>query len=506
MRRLILFVIILLTTIVSSQNYTLPNYVHEDLTKLKFTYELLDTFADSIYVGWNNYRSYPVKITYENGFSILIGYPEKEEHFVVCDGIDVDGKQIYADTSKTNNLQIDQHRHLSGGLGINTADGATIWGLNLRSFKATENMSFDTDNLSETLELLTLVHELTHALQSDFRMQYRSGMFNYDADINYAVYSNMEGLALRNAYREKQISRKKEHLEEFLFLREMKRASIDSNLAVCEMNYESLEGFAEYSSIRLAELIMKYPGKVKPLIKKYGFCKSLYEDIAKTREEILGRFTKHLAETFHPRKKVYGYGLLQVIICEQLGGASSMWVKNKDTRYVEDVCHSLIDTNSLRQIELNVLKEQYSYDNIVDYHAPQIAFRDSVINAVNNQAGTKYNINFRRTRKYLSQLLGDSKSRIHYGRDYYYSGKINDFSYDKISLKIKTNLAKVRRIWNLEFVDISDKVFTLDYSRIEKDNIYYDAVLKTESFELQAPKIRIVKKEDGYYITILSRV
>ncbi|MCX6575030.1 MAG: hypothetical protein NTV82_01405, partial [Candidatus Aminicenantes bacterium] len=262
---LVLLSFFIATSLSLFAQYTLPDYMKTDLKRIEETWNILDQFAGKIWPGWKNSANVPFRISYPNGIQLLVGHPSPTDGFELVPGVEPRGKKIYVDRRKEIPLELKQP--LSGGGGIlpfgkdkpiEIVD-LRIGPISMEEPKkeakagATEPVPKELRTASEN-QILIDIHELFHCFQREV-YRYRYGNLRANTDANYAVYAEVEGMALEKAYLESAADKAKEYLKDFLAARMLKRRS----LTEAEQNQESeddlMEGTAVYAEAMALELM-----------------------------------------------------------------------------------------------------------------------------------------------------------------------------------------------------------------------------------------------------------
>ncbi|MCB9211266.1 MAG: hypothetical protein H6609_18005 [Ignavibacteriales bacterium] len=486
----------------SKANYKLPEYVLVDINKIVFTYALLDSVSDSVFIGWNNFREVPISISYENGLEILIGFPELQGNYFNCESLIINGKSIFVDTSNVTELVLDNYSILTGAASpIGNANKKTIWGLHLRSHRIS-NSEQDQIYNSIDMEISTLIHELTHSLQQSLKLQFKSPNFNFDTNLDYVIFSTLEGLALKKAYIAKDSKSKKELLRDFLIFRKEKRKSMDSLSILSESHAEFTEGMAVYAERRVNEILQNNKNIFENLKQKYKMPKALFNRLTELEDYLDSLFEKQIYESYNSRTKVYFYGYVQAKLCNDLYGTTAKWYIDKNYSYYD----AIIQSNLYRDENLiETLKNEYNYTEVYNYHYPIIHSRDSIIHIINNQIGIKYILNFKPMEKMIFSLLEKNFPYMKYNNEYYLDKNIGEIKFDKIKINFHTSLSKILELYKLELFSKSKNDYEFDYSKKE-NNIYYGVKIKTPIFDLEAPKINITEDDKSILIEILSSI
>lgn len=488
----------------SQKNFVLPEYATKDLNKLLFTYDLLDRISDSIFVGWDNYREAPIKFTYENGLSVLVSSQRYHDNYFLFDTLN-NYQYVYVDTSNVSNLIMGDNFRLGAGISpVGKIGNERIWGLNLRPKRISKTEKLQISNSIE-MELTSIIHELTHMLQIDLKMQFRAPHFQFDSNLDYATNSTLEGLALKKSFFANDRIECEKGIQDFINFRLMKRKEMDSISVVSESNIEFCEGTAEFARYKSIELIEKQPEFVSDLIRKFNLPENLFANFKELKNSIFARFENHINDSFENYPKVYTYGLMQALICEKLYETTSRWIVDQDYRYFDEII--LSSTNNITKSDVNfaLLKSGYNFETIKNFHLPKIEHRDSIVNLLNNQKGNTFQIDFKPIRKTVNSAIHPKVSRYKIKGDRYFVGFSEDLKIDEIEVNIKKEIFKTQGIWILEIIDQNSEKYDIDFSKKDND-IYYNFKIITSVFDLSAPKVKVINEKDKLKIELLSRL
>ncbi|MDH5468881.1 MAG: hypothetical protein OEY25_15825, partial [Candidatus Aminicenantes bacterium] len=251
----------LLVPLYSQSGYELPEVMKIDLKRLEETWNILDQFAEKIWPGWNNYREVPFRFSYPNGVEMLVGHPDPPDSFELLSGMEIQGKKVFIDRHKEIPLEL--RPPMGGGGGVlpyGKSEPVYIVDLHISSYRDEEQEEEKKTSLPDEFryasdrQMLTNIHELFHCFQRSV-YRYRFGNFRCNPDANYAIYAEIEGIALEKAYLETDDEKAREYLKDFIVARELKR----KDLLEMERNQESeddlMEGTAVYSETMALQLM-----------------------------------------------------------------------------------------------------------------------------------------------------------------------------------------------------------------------------------------------------------
>lgn len=512
----ILFSLFIATSISLFAQYTLPDYMKTDLKRIEETWNILDQYAEKIWPGWKNYANVPFRISYPNGIQLLIGHPSPTDGFELVPGVEPRGKKIYVDRRKEIPLELKQP--LSGGGGIIPfGKDKPIEIVDLRigpismeepkkeaKAEASEPVPKELRTASEK-QILIDIHELFHCFQREV-YRYRYGNLRANTDANYAIYAEIEGMALEKAYLESAADKAKEYLKDFLAARMMKRKS----LTEAEQNQESeddlMEGTAVYAEAMALELMKKgYQPQLTQNEDPYFLGFKHIDDYLK---EKLASLKSSRAESMDARMKCYAFGCFQALLLTRYfpGWQPDFFQKNK---FLDQALgESLGLTKEEKEKIAEGLKDRYPVGEITDKHTKLIQKRDDALKMIQERKGRVYIIDFKQTQEYVLPKSSGEAFRI---------GLINIYPDGIEKIKIQDVLFEGRKtpiihdqLYYVKWIDTeakaNEKSYSVSFSRKEGEDIYYDVEFTTNGFTLTAPKIQVKDVPARVKVTVLSKI
>ncbi len=522
---------------------TLPDYMKTDLRRIEETWNVLDQYAEKIWPGWKNYADVPFHLHYPNGVQLLVGHPSPTDGFELVPGIEPRGKKVYVDRRKEISLKLEQP--LGGGGGILPfGKDKTVWTVDLRvgpisleepkkekkkgaAEEAAEPPLPRELRTASERQILTNIHELFHCFQREV-YKYRYGNLHANTDANYAIYAEVEGLALEKAYLETDADRAKDYLKDFLAARMLKRRS----LTEAEQNQESeddlMEGTAVYSEAMTLELMKK---GYKPRLTKEEDPYFLgFKDVDQYLKEKLDSLKSSREESMDARMKCYPYGCFQALLLTRYfpGWQTDFFQKNK---FMDAALQEALGIGEEDKAKIGErLKERYPIGEITERHTMQIQKRDDALEMIEGRRGRVYIVNFKPTQEYIHPETAGETYRV---------GLINIFPDGIERIKIQDVLFEGQKtpiildqLYYVKWVDTEAKVgakeeteagararreavapsvapekgYQLKYSRKEGEDIYYDAEFTTRGFVLKAPKILVKNIPAFVKVTVVSKI
>jgi hypothetical protein len=502
---------------------TLPDYLKIELKRLEETWNVLDQFAGNVWPGWKSYRDVPFLFEYTNGVRMLVGHPSPTDEFVLVPGIEVQGKKVHLD--RKNEIPLAMKPPITGGGGpINIGKEMpvqTVW-LRMRpiSDKPVEKTEAGKDEKKDKetgpkippgaseSQILLNIHELFHVFQRQV-YQYRFGNLQYNTDGNYALYSEIEGLALEKAYTEQDESAAKEALKDFLAARRMKRMSMTE----LEQNQESeddlMEGTAVYSTTMTLELMKK---GYKPLIGKaddpffFGF-----SDVRPYIEKELEALKSGRSDSMEAKMKCYQYGCFQALLLTRFfPGWQEGFFQSKTflDRKLQDKL-GLSDGDVAAGAER--LKTRYPLAELKTKHDTVIKNRDEALRTIMDRKGRVYVVNFKPTGEYLAPKSKEKPFRV--GLIYIFLDGIEAIDIRDVHFTGSRTPTIQDQLYYVKWVDTDNKPmgpdgkgYVLAFNKKEGEDIYDDAEFKTAGFSLKAPKIRVQDSKARVKVTVLSKL
>jgi hypothetical protein len=491
----------------------LPDYMRIDLRRLEETWNVLDRFADRIWPGWKGYEDVPFCFHYSNGIEMLVGHPDPTDGFEAVPGVEVRGKRVYLDQRRK--IALGLKPPLGGGGGIiSFGKIRPVPIVDLHMVPVTEARSGDGEAAAgndavesrpyeSESQILVNIHELFHGFQrSAYRSRY--GNLRYNPDANYAVYAEVEGLALENAYLDPDDSGARNALRDFLAARMLKRRSMTDEEANRESEDELMEGTAVYAETMALELIKRgYRSLLGPADDPAFHA---FRDADRYLKDKLDMLKRSATLTLDSRGKCYPYGCFQALLLTRLFPG---WQERffREGRFLDRVIQ---DSLGMTPADVGAvserLKVRYPLDEIAARHGDLIRRRDDALAALLKRKGRTYVVNFKPLMEYITPK-GRGES--------YKLGLINIFPEGIESIDVRDvhfHGEKRPMVWDqlyyVKWVDPTGlrRGFRLSYGRKSGEDTYEDAEFRTEGFVLRAPKIEVRELRDFVKITVLSKI
>jgi len=506
-------VLSLLIPLYSQSGYELPEVMKIDLKRLEETWNILDRFAEKIWPGWDNYRDVPFRFSYPNGVEMLVGHPDPPDSFELLSGVEVQGKKIFVDRHKEIPLELNPPMGGGGGvLPYGKGEPVYIVDLHISSYRDVEKEEEKKTSLPEEFryasdrQILTNIHELFHCFQRSV-YRYRFGNFMCNPDANYAIYAEIEGIALEKAYLETDEEKAREYLKDFIVARELKRKDLLERERNQESEDDLMEGTAVYSETMALQLMKE---GYKPLISKeddpYFFGFQYVDEMLEQKLEYLREQRK---VSLNSRGKCYPYGCFQALLLSRFFPG---WQENffQEQKLLDQLLREKLGVSDPKNPEeiAKYLAGRYDFDDISEHHTQRVAQRDNAYEMIQARKGRVYVVNFKPTGEYLyPQKYGES---FEVGLMHIYPEGIEKAEIQEVLFTGEKTPTIKDQLYYIKWIDTEaspgEKGYVVTFSRKEGEDIFYDAVVKTKGFILKAPKIQIKDRESRVKITILSKI
>ncbi len=503
----------LLTTSAQGIAADLPAVVTLELRHIEETYRVLDVVATKIWPGWTDYRQVPFLLNYENGLRVLIGHPNPPAGFEVIPGLRCADRIVAVDRGRLVAMELKPPLQAGGGpipFG-QTKEGLEVNVVDMRFTRADtsrDNTEGEQEPPTTERQLLIYLHELFHCFQQEHIKVPSFGNFRFNPDINFAIYSELEGRALRRAYLEPNPDKARELLKDFLVARQLKRSGSMTELQSNEESSDELrEGGATYAEMRTLEVL-------KSVAFKPGLGvtdDSLYHGFANT-EDLLARYLKRLekdaAQSESNYSKAYTYGCFQALLCQRLfpGWQESLLA---GTHFPDKEIGKRIPLSSEERASIQIkLPSAYDVDEARERHKKFLQARDGAYGRVKARIGRVYVLDFKKTGQYLSGVC-DSKGSYGIGLTKVYQEGLPGLKFDDVDLSPVTAPTVMDQLYYIRVVDTDWQTRPEPYrlsGEKQADGTWKNARLQTPLFVLSAPHILITETPGRIKIQLLSRV
>jgi hypothetical protein len=487
----------------------LPPVVTNELKALEETYALLDAVAEKVWPGWTGYRDWPFLFTFENGLRVLVGHPNPPKEFELVEGVRVGERTVAVDRTRETALPLKGPLGGGGGLGSfgMTASGSPVQVVNisLRMPRPGDLEKAATEPPTTENKVLVYLHELFHGFQRRF-VTARVGNLMYNADTDYAVWSNVEGIALERAYAETDNAAARERVKDFLVARSLKRRSMTELQQKQESSDDVLEGTANYAMVRALEAIRA--GGFQPKLTTtddpnyHGFA-----NVDAMIEEYRARLKEAAARHENPKMKCYDYGCFQALMCERLfPGWQDAVQKGK---FIDAVLAAKLPIGDDERVKIEQrLRDDYPYAAVRADAAKFIDARDAAWNQLKARAGRIYIVDMKGTGQYVSGLA-DTKGAYRLGLVTLFPSAYPGLKLDDVEMSRASVPSVTDQLYYVKIVDTQPASRKQPYSVTgtkQPDGTYTNAVVTTPLFTLKAPKVRIRATGNRVKIQVLARV
>jgi hypothetical protein len=514
MKNLKLYIILLVffapITAIWSQTspvFQLTEPVKIELNRLDEAYQILDQFAKDVWDGWDDYMSYPFLFTFQNGLRIFVGHPAPPKEFVPYPGIKVRGLALNIDTTNLNDFVVKQPLQCGGG--ILTLGSFNNKPLTIVDMSFTSPISVQQDDLNAFKgenTIITFIHELMHCYQPKIR-EYRYGNLRINPDLNFSLFSDIEGQALLKAYEQSTLNESLPFLKDFCVARSLKTKDLSKSEKISNACDEFSEGEAVYSEFTVLNRIKK------------GFTSLLSAandpdyDHFKDPDSLLNKYFGHLkssaGNTLEVHEKTYWYGCFEALLLQRYfpgwqneiekGAWLDQLIRKNVNITAED---SLLTMQRYQDI--------YHLDSLKSKHGAVISGRDNTYKMFQERKGRSYILDFKPISQFLSSLVDKTVKKYVLGLIYMYPDGIQEIKFSDISISFKPVPIEINQLYFLKVVDVdSDKhgePYKMKYDSKDNNGFFYNVTITTPLFTLKAPKISVRESSNRVKFIIQSRV
>jgi hypothetical protein len=489
----------------------LPPIVLNELKRLEETYRILDAVSLSIWPGWNDYREVPFLFEYENGLKVLIGHPTPPSEFKIVSGLLVGNSRVFVDSSQLSPKQLVPPLAAGGGsISFGSgADGSPQTVVAMKFAPADQlDIGDEISSPSAEQQILIYIHELFHYFQNSRIRNRTYGNLQFNADANYALYSEIEGIALYRAYSESSTEKALLRIKEFLAARQLKRSASMTDLqAKQEASDEFAEGTATYAEIKTLETL-KGIDFVPMLSSQQDPMYNGFQEIDPLLRRYAERLVRASADVDFPYGKSYTYGAFQALLSDRVlpNWKSSLLAESP---FIDEQLRMrfAIGSDETREIDRS-LERQYPLDKIRQRNNVYFAARDSAYQAMNRRIGRVYVIDFKATGQYLA-TLADKKRSYSLGLIQLFPEGLGPIQFDDVSLSRVRGPAEINQLYYIRCIDNlvrKPKNRFVVKGLKQLDGSWKRATVQTPVFTLRAPHIAIRTGGNLVKIRVLARV
>lgn len=489
----------------NSAVYELPKPILTELDRLQETYTILDQFADSVWPGWDNYKTVPFLLTFQNGLKILVGHPEPPSEFVLYPGLKVNGLAIHIDTTHLNTYPVKYPLSAGGGpLYFGTFNKKPVKVVNI-NYTTLSPKAPALEHTGGEDNILVYIHELMHCYQPNI-MKKQYGNLRINPDLNIALHSEIEGLALLKAFEQNSREKALPFLKDFCIARSYKIADLTEEEKKSYSCDEFREGEAVYSEYMILHQL------------KNGFKSSLQanEDSAyhhfANAGILLSRYPKRLLDvsksTFDIYAKNYWYGCYEALLLERYFPGWQKEIENGLTFY--DIFRKNLRVSGNDSIQApQRFREIYGMDSLKEIHEKRIAGRDQNYQLFQQRKGFTYVIDMKPVLQFGTGLVNSKNKKYNLGLIWMYPEGIGEIRFDSISVSFKPVPTELNQLYYIKVIDTAPrkhkKPYKLKYKSKDDQGNYYGVTVETPLFTLNAPRICIREDKNRVKFLIQSR-
>jgi len=518
----------------------LDPYLELELKRIEEAYRLMDRFAGTIWPGWDNFNDIQFSVQYPNLVFLLIGPRGKvPDGYVQIADRKFRGKTVYL--NRKEELPIKLHPPLVGGGG-----GGLSIRIMLQQAETTPEAAaaaiaknvqekkpgFQPPCSSES-EILLYIHEFFHGyqkgvaekVQAEEEKRKKEGkpplqkpkpdfLFldepDFEVNPDYSVYSNIEGLALLDAFREKDKAKALESFKDYSVAREINHGKFMTRFAAAqEAEGTLMEGTASYSDAKMAMLIREKTYKPAmgqaddPFFFDFKYVDGYaYEKSVSSIEYVFG-------DTLDTLGKCYTFGLFQCLLLDRFFPGWKKGLFESGLNLDEITAAKLKLSAGEKAAVAERLKTKYNAEALYAKHTPVIKNRDEIRSLVLAPKGKKYIVDFQRTKEFI---IPDGRGRfVVVGVKGYYLNGLKEFKTGDVVLTTWNTPIHKPFIYSIEWTDTEakpeEKGYTFYYEK-QDGAVYKNVVFSTAGFTLKAPEVEIKddKDKNEFRIFILSKV
>jgi hypothetical protein len=487
----------------------LPPIVMTHLKTVEETYRVLDIVSEKIWPGWTDYRDVPFLFEYENGLRVLIGHPNPPKEFQPVSDLRVGKNLVFVDRSELVAKELIPPLAAGGG-PINfgaTVDNLPVRVISMRFLPPGQlDLGDDEPPHSAEEQILIFVHELFHCFQRSHIKNPIYGNLQFNADANYALYSEIEGRALNLAYAEPNPEKAKAYARDFLVARSLKRTSMSDSQTKQESGDEFNEGTATYAEVRALELLRT--ADFSPTLTSDDASYQGFKNAETLLRRYVGRLTRASAGIDYPYGKSYTYGCFQALLNDRLfpDWKESLF-KASGFMDTELGVQLAITPEERRRIEQSI-QRKYPVTEIRVRHAIYLSARDDAYRKLKDAAGIAYVIDFKPTHQYLS-TIAPKKGSYSLGFNQLYPNGLPPLEFDDVKLSGIRAPVEIDQIYYIRTIyEVHHKSGRLVVVKglKQSDGSWKNAIVRTPLFTLNAPHVRIHEIGRLVKIQVISRV
>ena len=243
--------------------------IEMELKLLKIVHILLDKFAEKIWPAWVGYKTLDFTFYFPNRGVVVVTQNERlPKRFKILPGETMNEKAVYIDRTKElagrigPSMSINGHGDISGVTSILMSPLETA--AKPESKPSPEEKPLKSlDESMRLTRMMIYVHEAYHSLQAKLLIEaQKAGLMksggrtstDFDGNLEYSVYADIEGKALLRAYQEKDKIKALESFKDSWAAREIKHKAMPPGAAEADARTTQAEGTATYANLKMAML------------------------------------------------------------------------------------------------------------------------------------------------------------------------------------------------------------------------------------------------------------
>jgi hypothetical protein len=356
-------------------------------------------------------------------------------------------------------------------------------------------------------QILLYIHELFHCFQRSHIKKPTYGNLQFNADAEYALYSEIEGLALYRAYRESSSDKARRFVKEFLVARGLRRAASMSEIqGEQESDAEFMEGTATYAEVRTLQLLKA--GDFSPTLTPQDVYYGGFRNSGELLQRYATRLLKASADIDYPYGKSYTYGCFQAWLIDRLFPG---WQQSsaKEFMFLDKELAVRIPIAPVERIRIeHSIQQTYPVAAIRARNAKYLTARNSAYQKLRDPAGMVYVIDFKATGQYLA-TVADKRGFYSLGMSQLYPDGLGPIRFDEVELTRISAPAEINQIYYIRTIDAlrrrSADAVTVKGVK-QSDGSWKDVVVQTPLFTLKAPHVRLQLSDRLVKIQVVSRV
>jgi hypothetical protein len=475
----------------------LPDPVQVELRHIEEMYRVLDFAAQRVWPGWDDFRATPILLEYENGLRVLIGHPKPPSGFVLVPEEKVETKAVYADFTHVTAQPITGIQRGGGGSNAlgQDPDGKPVVVIEMRLHPP---VSADQYGIGERAEqqMLVYIHELFHRFQFTRLKPKMYGSLSYNPDTSYAVYSEIEGLALeraRGAGGDSVLAR--QYLGDFVAARRKKHSESMNELQANQERWEEfMEGGATYAELRTLELLQAggFEPKLKGDVEYSGF-----SDPASLIKVYADSMNKAISDSKKANARFYYYGAYQALLLDRLFPG---W--QKEVEFFDQEIERRIPASAMARLE-----SEYKIAEITKSHSAEFEARDNAYRAIKSRSGRVYIIDFKKVAQQVSSVAKPPKV-YQLGLISLWPEGAGPISFDEVEVSGLSVPSMSDQLFYIRVVDTApnrEKAWSVE-GEAQPDGTYRRALVRTPVFTVKAPHVRVLETKEFVKIQVLARV